>query len=875
MARQARLNTLLRLGLTMEEAQDAVMRADDAADEVHEGAGGGGAALAPVHERRTALAAPRDDAARAAEAALATALDPPKALADAVEALTEACAGVFVAFLRALRADVAEARARERLAPLVRAAVRARAAWEAGGRAGAPPAPAPAPPSAAAADDGAPIPPPNEDAVLAVCGVLPWAVADAVFHALVAMLPGSARALTGHVKLTVFLNVGRLLSGVELAPVAALDAMEGAFQPLLQLPRDCPSSRAPLPAPAASYKLVDPGEPVDAFGAAGRLCLTALPKPSGAAAVAAAAAAAFATAGSERPPTPPPPPPLRFLTGPSAAPAPPRNPAEQRAAFAEQARLLGFASQSTAFPTVGEGERAQLGLRGTVRAELLRAVEPHAALPPSVFLAAGAAIPRAAVAATADLSSLLPPLQALPLAGSAAAAGLAAARSHLAASAAALRGASLASLGADGTLPPPGGGSARQRKKLASPLASVQLRSFLMSSNKAHGKGGKGAAPSASPPSPAALDAEPSLALTEGGGTGGGGLFSPMRPAPSPPHRPRLAAVLHAHAVALGVSADAEAASAWWATERSSAGGGGGGGGSGGGNGGGGGGVGDTPAASAPRVEPQASPAVPYTSIAGATGMPAVPVKIAQTMLLHRAVKPRGLSAPFFTSAPSSLLSRGLLSEVEAAVAAAALDGDGALAGAATREGSDGVVGGGGGARTAALPSALRGGFVARAVHRSLPLPWAEAGGMDSYFSSQLGTFASTAAPQEVVRELRASKARAVNYTAVQENVISAGLSKDHASLRLNNNTTDLGIRVNAVTAARKARMQARLEAAQRGAEERLEARLNRFVGGNVVSPAGRKDGEGGAQAERVLNLHNLAAMAQQAGVYSGTLHFA
>ena len=146
---------------------------------------------------------------------------------------------------------------------------------------------------------------------------------------------------------------------------------------------------------------------------------------------------------------------------------------------------------------------------------------------------------------------------------------------------------------------------------------------------------------------------------------------------------------------------------------------------------------------------------------------------------------------------------------------------------------------------------------------------------MDSYFSSQLGTFASTAAPQEVVRELRASKARAVNYTAVQENVISAGLSKDHASLRLNNNTTDLGIRVNAVTAARKARMQARLEAAQRGAEERLEARLNRFVGGNVVSPAGRKDGEGGAQAERVLNLHNLAAMAQQAGVYSGTLHFA
>jgi len=113
-----------------------------------------------------------------------------------------------------------------------------------------------------------------------------------------------------------------------------------------------------------------------------------------------------------------------------------------------------------------------------------------------------------------------------------------------------------------------------------------------------------------------------------------------------------------------------------------------------------------------------------------------------------------------------------------------------------------------------------------------------------------------------------AAKAVAANESAAAELGIGAGKRHAKRQLAKSRSAAELSVRVAAVTEARNARMQARLEAAKRGAEERLEARLLRFVGGDAAP----RDANAGA-AEKI-NLHNLASLAAGAGAYSGPLTF-
>jgi hypothetical protein len=224
---------------------------------------------------------------------------------------------------------------------------------------------------------------PNEDPVLGALAILPWAITDAAFHCLVAMLPASSPVLTARFKLDLFVVAGRLLTGVDIDPVVALNVQLTAFSPLLLV---VDASAPDLPA-TLTYEDIPVNDAIDAFGAAGVLSNIKRPGKIGRA--------------------PLPPRIFRFIrVGDSPLPAP----THIEAALAEetQARCAGLRTASDLYKTLAPRERASLGLRDATRVELLRGVETIAAIPLGAFLAAGSTVPAALISSTADVSALLP-----------------------------------------------------------------------------------------------------------------------------------------------------------------------------------------------------------------------------------------------------------------------------------------------------------------------------------------------------------------------------------------------------------------------------------------------------------------------------------
>ena len=275
--RTSRLEKELARGLTLEEAREAVSKLEaaeaDAAFSRGGGAGGGvegsgereersaaagvgegvgagaGGAAAPTPAvRKAALLKPSSEAEHVCGTASVTATyAPSEAHLHSGAAIGEALAGVYYALHKALLGEEAQEEARGRLAPLRAAAARELREWVAAGGVESglprpPPPPAYSGVSAGGAKSGAsgsgfgdPVGPPGYSIAVCVLSVLPWAIADAAWHALCVFFAGSGLVLNARAKLEVFVRVGGLLGGVEYTPTAALHAQEALFVPLLGL----------------------------------------------------------------------------------------------------------------------------------------------------------------------------------------------------------------------------------------------------------------------------------------------------------------------------------------------------------------------------------------------------------------------------------------------------------------------------------------------------------------------------------------------------------------------------------------------------------------------------------------------------------------
>jgi hypothetical protein len=180
------------------------------------GAGGAASARSAAEEEDEATRAVRrrrrrEEEADEAVAALKAAMTPSERTLAAQEALVDALSSAYATLLKRLSAAApANARRAGHLAS------------------------SPAPRGNARADP-----------TVSVTAALPLVVADAVFHAFVVGLGGTRSLYTARFKLEIFLIVARLLTGIDVAPGALLDAQETRFAPLLLLPLDFPPPGTP------------------------------------------------------------------------------------------------------------------------------------------------------------------------------------------------------------------------------------------------------------------------------------------------------------------------------------------------------------------------------------------------------------------------------------------------------------------------------------------------------------------------------------------------------------------------------------------------------------------------------------------------------
>jgi hypothetical protein len=222
----------------------------------------------------------------------------------------------------------------------------------------------------------------------------PYAVADAVFNAFVYLLPGSKAQYTTLFRLSVFTEITRLLSGVELAPTTVARMADSLF------PDEVPSNKVKGLGGGAGGGAGGPDRGGGGGGSRGHH------HRHGGGGGGGVKSSPPASRGS-----------MRSGSSPGGASGDETSDAEsvkeqtRRTDRRAQtwAKALGFRSAFELFKSTAPSDRAYLGLDAAARIEIIRKLDRTTIIPTSAFLITGASVPPSTVISSGSINELITP----------------------------------------------------------------------------------------------------------------------------------------------------------------------------------------------------------------------------------------------------------------------------------------------------------------------------------------------------------------------------------------------------------------------------------------------------------------------------------